>query len=33
MIVLETPRLYLRKLRWDDLDDLVARYSDPEVII
>ncbi|WP_071516279.1 GNAT family N-acetyltransferase [Geitlerinema sp. PCC 9228] len=33
MIVLETPRLYLRKLRWDDLDDLVARYSDPEVMI
>jgi ribosomal-protein-alanine N-acetyltransferase len=32
MIVLETPRLYLRKLRWDDLDDLVALYSDPEVM-
>lgn len=31
MIILETPRLRLRRLEPDDLDDLFALYSDPEV--
>lgn len=31
MIILETERLLLRHLELDDLDDLFALYSDPEV--
>lgn len=31
MIILETPRLRLRRLEPGDLDDLFALYSDPEV--
>jgi [ribosomal protein S5]-alanine N-acetyltransferase len=30
-VVLETPRLRLRRLRMADLDDLAALYADPEV--
>ncbi|MFH7027479.1 MAG: GNAT family N-acetyltransferase [Heteroscytonema crispum UTEX LB 1556] len=32
MIVLETPRLILRHLTWDDLDDMAAIFSDPIVM-
>ncbi len=31
-IVLQTPRLDLRQLRWDDLEDFVALYGDPDVM-
>ena len=31
-VILETQRLLLRRLRMSDLDDLVAFYSDPDVI-
>lgn len=29
MIVLETPRLRLRRMTWDDVDDLLGIFSDP----
>lgn len=31
-VIVETPRLLLRRLRLSDLDDLVRFYSDPDVI-
>ena len=32
MLVIETPRLILRHLTWDDVDDLAAIYADPVVM-
>lgn len=32
MIVIETPRIILRHLTWNDLDDLAALYADPQVM-
>jgi [ribosomal protein S5]-alanine N-acetyltransferase len=32
MTILETPRLLLRELTLDDLDDLAALYADPQVM-
>ena len=32
MVILETQRLLLRHLVMDDLDDLFAFYSDPDVV-
>ncbi|MEP0881423.1 GNAT family N-acetyltransferase [Trichocoleus sp. ST-U3] len=32
MIVTETPRLILRHLTWDDIDDLAAIFADPVVM-
>ncbi len=31
MLLLETPRLWLRPLSWDDLEDLACIYADPRV--
>ncbi|MCJ2544545.1 GNAT family N-acetyltransferase [Synechococcus bigranulatus str. 'Rupite'] len=31
MLLLETPRLRLRPLSWDDLEDLACLYADPRV--
>jgi ribosomal-protein-alanine N-acetyltransferase len=32
MTIIETPRLLLRELTFDDLDDLAALYADPDVM-
>jgi ribosomal-protein-alanine N-acetyltransferase len=32
MIVIETPRLILRRMTWDDLEDLAQLYADPAVV-
>jgi ribosomal-protein-alanine N-acetyltransferase len=32
MIVVETPRLLLRHLTWDDVDDMARIYADPVVM-
>ena len=32
MLITETPRLILRRLTWNDLDDLATLYADPDVM-